>query len=323
MKRHIPSLQSLMCFESAAKHASFSLAAQELCLSQSAVSRQIRHLEQYLGVQLFTRTRYGMQLTHAGNAYLDGIGLHLSSLEQVTTDLMMHKGLGGVLKLGVVPTFATRWLLPRLTDFYRQHPNVSIHFHTNTKPFLFTERDFDAVIFAGSEEQIRHWPGVKAHFLMSESVVLVCSPELIRRHFGDLTPSAFGGYELTAEQMLKLPLLQQSTRPGMFKEWFDAMQVDHPSVFEGWRHELFSMLAMAASQGMGLALIPRMLVEDELRAGILVQASARELQGSRAYYLLHPSTQPSQTVAQFATWLLDTIKSQKKSASERQMLINR
>lgn len=308
MKRHLPSLQSLICFESAAKHASFSLAAQELCLSQSAVSRQISQLEQHLGMQLFTRTRYGMRLTQAGRVYANNIAPHLSGLEQVTMDLKMQKGLGGVLKLGVVPTFATRWLLPRLADFYKQYPNISIHFQTNTKPFLFTDRDFDAVIFAGSKEQIRHWPGVTAHFLMPESVILVCSPELIKRHFDNLTPSSFGGFELTAEQMIKLPLLQQSTRPDIFKEWFGAMQIDHPDVFKGWRHELFSMLAMAASQSMGLALIPKMLIEDELREGILVQASSRQMQSSRAYYLLHSSTQKSQTVAQFTAWLKCIIK---------------
>lgn len=308
IKRRIPSLQNLVSFESAARHASFSLAAQELHLSQSAVSRQIRYLEQHLGVQLFTRTRYGMQLTDAGLSYIDGISTHLMGLEQATADLMAHKGLGGALTLGVVPTFATRWLLPRLPDFYRRYPSISINFQTNTKPFLFTDRNFDAVIFAGSEEQIRHWPGVRAHFLMSEEVILVCSPELIQRHFGDLTPGRSGCFELTAEQMQALPLLQQTTRPGMFKEWFDAMQIDHPTVYEGQQHELFSMLAVAARQSMGLALIPKMLIQDELEAGVLVQASGRTLKGSRAYYLLYPSVQPSQMVVQFTNWLLAQIQ---------------
>ena len=107
MRRNIPSMQSLLCFESAAKHSSYTHASQELCITQSAVSRQIQQLEDSLQLELFTRTRHGVELTVAGQQYYNLIKPHLLGLEQSTLDLMSHKGLGGTLKLGVVPTFAT------------------------------------------------------------------------------------------------------------------------------------------------------------------------------------------------------------------------
>lgn len=114
MRRSIPSIQGLICFESAAKHLSYTYAAQELCITQSAVSRQIQQLEDFLGVELFIRTRHGVELTIAGQQYFKSIKPYLLGLEKCTADVISHKGLGGTLKLGVVPTFATRWLLPKL-----------------------------------------------------------------------------------------------------------------------------------------------------------------------------------------------------------------
>ena len=144
MRRSIPSLQGLLCFESAAKHSSYTHASQELFITQSAVSRQIQQLEDFLGVSLFTRTRHGVELTHAGQQYYKTITPYLRGLEQSTLDVMSHKGLGGTLKLGVVPTFATRWLLPKLHRFNTRYPEITVHLETSTKPFLFNENIFDA-----------------------------------------------------------------------------------------------------------------------------------------------------------------------------------
>ncbi|UUS66550.1 MULTISPECIES: LysR substrate-binding domain-containing protein [unclassified Acinetobacter] len=307
MRRNIPSLQSLICFESAAKHASYTHASQELFITQSAVSRQIQQLEEYLGVMLFSRTRHGVDLTEAGKQYAKSIKPFLQGIEKSTSDIMTHKGLGGTLKLGVVPTFATRWLLPKLNKLNAQHPEITVHLETSTKPFLFNENVFDAAIFAGTQQQIEHWPGIQAHYLMDEEVVPVCSPKLIENNFPHAEMTDDHSFNLSDEELLRLPLLQQTTRPSIWQEWFQAHQIQHPKPFDGQRHELFSMLSVAASHGMGMALIPQMLIEAELRKKELVIASNKKLHGSRKYYLVHSSQDSSPQIQKFVDWVLQEL----------------
>ena len=304
MRRMIPSLQALLCFESAAKHRSYTHAAQELHLTQSAVSRQIRYLEDFLSMTLFNRTRHGVELTHAGEHYFKNIKSSLLSLEQCTLDLMSHKGLGGTLKLGVVPTFATRWLLPRLYKFNEIYPEITIHLETSTKPFLFSDHIFDAAIYTGTEIQINNWPGIKAHYLMEEDVVPVCSPELIYKNFPALKTSIEQGTaKLSAAQIASLPLLQQTTRPYIWKEWFQVANYNDAYAMDGQRHELFSMLAVAATHHMGVALIPQTLLEKELSSGELVIASDLKLKGSRSYFLVYSEQQQTPLITKFVEWL--------------------
>lgn len=304
MRRMIPSLQSLLCFEAAAKHLSYTFAAQELHLTQSAVSRQIQHLESFLGLSLFNRTRHGVELTQAGEHYFKNIKSNLLGIEQSTLDIIAHKGLGGTLKLGVVPTFATRWLLPRLNKFNEIYPEITIHLETSTKPFLFSDHIFDAAIYTGTAAQVENWPGTKAHYLMKEDVVPVCSPHLIFKHFPALcTQSAEFKGILTAEQIASLPLLQQTTRPYIWKEWFEVANYEHAYALEGQRHELFSMLAVAATHRMGVALIPQNLLSKELSSGDLVIASDIKLKGSRSYYFVYSEQQQNPLINKFVEWL--------------------
>ena len=303
MRRNIPSLQSLLCFESSAKHLSYTYASQELFMSQSAVSRQIQQLEEFLGLSLFNRTRHGVELTLAGQQYYKSIKAHLLALEQTTLDIMSHKGLGGTLKLGVVPTFATRWLLPKLHRFNETHPEITIHLETSTKPFLFDDTIFDAAIYAGTQQQIDHWPGTQTHFLMTEDVVPVCSPQLILKYFPDAIMLDEHSYDLSDEQLKQLPLLQQTTRYSIWQEWFQQHQIQHPKPFDGQRHELFSMLAVAANHNMGMALIPQMLIEKELRKKELVIASQKKLEGMRSYYLVHSSQEMTPMIERFVHWI--------------------
>ncbi|OTG79430.1 LysR family transcriptional regulator [Acinetobacter sp. ANC 5054] len=309
MRRNIPSLQSLICFESAAKHASYTHASQELFITQSAVSRQIQQLEEFLGVSLFSRTRHGVDLTEAGKQYAKSIKPFLQGLEKSTSDLMTHKGLGGTLKIGVVPTFATRWLLPKLHRLNAQHPEITLHLETSTKPFLFNDNIFDAAIFAGTEQQIKHWPGIQAHFLMNESIVPVCSPTLIQQMFPEAKLDSEYAYHLSPEQLIQLPLLQQTTRPMIWQEWFQAQKIQHEKPFAGQRHELFSMLAVAATHGMGMALIPKMLIESELKKKELVLASTQQLEGARKYYLIHSSHDISPMIVNFVEWMKQELNS--------------
>ncbi len=290
MRRKIPNTWTLMAFEAAARHESFTKGAAELALTQSAVCRQIAALEDFLGVRLFHRTKRGVALTEAGLIYSRQVAVRLNAVERDTLELMAHRGLGGSLELAVVPTFATRWLLPRLASFQRANPDITINLTTRTRPFLFNDTEFDAAIHCGDAI----WPGVEARTLMRESLVPVCSPKLIGPH-----------KQLIPSQIEQYPLLQQTTRPYVWRQWFDslAMTVEHDMT--GPRYELFSMLSQAAIHGMGIALIPPFLIEDELKAGILIIPVQHPFISGNAYHLLYPQGKSeSAALTQFRLWLV-------------------
>jgi len=295
MRRKIPSTQALVCFEAAARHESYTRAAQELSLTQSAVSRQITALEAFLGMALFRRTRHGVALTPAGADYARQIARQLDTMERDTLDAMARQGQGGALQLAAVPTFATRWLIPRLPDFAARHPDITVHIETRTRPFLFTDTPFDAALWAGTPVQAANWAGTRSTVLFPEDVVPVCSPALIAPH-RQIDPAA----------VAQLPLLQQSTRPDGWRQWFEAQGVDAPHAHSGPRYELFSMTATAAGHGLGCALIPRMLIEAELARGELVIACDRPLRGERSYLLIEPAALQDERPALgvFRAWLV-------------------
>lgn len=289
MRRKIPSTAALVAFEASARHQSFTRAADELALTQGAVCRQIAGLEEFLGVELFRRSRRGVLLTEAGTAYAAKVAAQLDAVERDTLALMGAQGAMG-LELAVVPTFATQWLLPRLKDFQRLHPEVTVHLTNRTRPFLFADTGFDAAIYFGDGD----WSGTEAHFLMHEHLTPVCSPTLI------------GGQPATAERIAELPLLQQSTRPYAWRQWFAAQGLNLSRDMTGPRLELFSMLAQAARHEMGVALIPPFLIQRELADGSLVVAMDRPVpDGGRAYYLTVPERKvESAALKAFRDWLL-------------------
>ena len=305
MRRAIPSTQALACFESAARHVSYTKAAQELFLTQSAVSRQIIALEEFLGVPLFKRTRHGVLLTEAGQQYALQVGRWLQGLERDTLDIMSHQGEGGPINLAAVPTFATRWLMPRLPQLAREHPDITVHSDVQTRPFLFADTVFDAALYAGTPDQVARWPGVQAQWLMDEEVVPVCSPQLLATAQSRDPGRAWLPVEPAI--IAHMPLLQQSTRPQGWRQWFDAMNVDAPRALDGMRLELFSMIAVAAAQGLGVALMPPMLIEQELTRGDLIIACPLPLRGNRAYYLVTPElaadAQQTPALRTFSQWL--------------------
>jgi LysR family glycine cleavage system transcriptional activator len=302
MRRKIPSLQALACFDAAARHESYTRAAQELALTQSAVSRQITALEEYLGIALFRRTRHGVVLTDAGSQYARQIAPRLQALERDTLDAMSGQGSGGTINLAAVPTFATRWLIPRLPDFARTHPDVTVHIETRTRPFMFAETEFDAALYASTPDAIGQWAGTHAVPLLPEVVLPVCAPGLLDGHTS-----------VTAARLATLPLLQQSTRPHAWPQWLEAAGVGGQeegasgapaSVLAGPRYEQFSMAAAAAVHGLGVGLIPRLLVEAELASGALVVAHPQPLPEERFYYLVQPeSTQVRPALQLFIDWL--------------------
>lgn len=289
MRRKIPSTASLSAFESAARHQSFTKAADELAVTQSAICRQIGALEDFLGVKLFRRSRRGVVLTEAGVTYSRKVTSRLDEVERDTLELMAKGGHGGTLELGVVPTFATKWLLPRLPAFAKDHPGITVNLTARTRPFLFDDTPFDAAIHAGEST----WPGTEGVFLMHESLVAVCSPKLIAPRTS-----------IARTDWSRYTLLQQSTRPYAWRDWFTSRGMQVESDMSGPRFELFSMLAEAAMHGMGIALIPRFLVEDELERGVLIQVAKHEYLSDRSYYLIYPERKSENAaLTAFRAWL--------------------
>ncbi|MBP0595002.1 LysR family transcriptional regulator [Paraburkholderia sp. LEh10] len=300
MRRKIPSTAALSAFEAAARHQSFTKAADELAVTQSAICRQIASLEDFLGVKLFRRDRRGVALTEAGATYSRKVAARLNEVERDTLELMTRRGHGGTLELAVVPTFATKWLLPRMPLFIDEHPDITINLTSRTRPFLFDDTEFDAAIHAGTAT----WPGTEGQFLMRESLIAVCSPHLIAPR-----------KKLTAADWRRFPLLQQSTRPYAWREWFASRDMVVDGDMSGPKFELFSMLAEAAIHGMGVALIPRLLIDDELRRGVLIPATTHEYLSDRAYYLIspeHKSDNPALLV--FRDWVEQQARQYREAA---------
>ncbi|SFY23306.1 LysR family transcriptional regulator [Pseudomonas sp. NFACC36] len=294
MRRKIPSTAALVSFEAAARHESFTKAAQELSLTQGAICRQIASLEDFLGVELFRRSRRGVKLTEAGISYSRRIATQLDAVERDTLSVMGHTG-ANVIELAVVPTFGTQWLLPRLKDFQQQHPEVTVNLTNRTRPFLFADTEFDAAIYFGDAD----WSGTESHKLMGENPMPVCSPAQL----GNQT-------HLTAEAIAELPLLQQTTRPYAWRQWFNAQGLNVARDLTGPRYELFSMLAQAAMHDMGIALIPPFLIQRELAEKRLVVANPNALSSLKAYYLMIPERKvESASLRAFRDWLVNQARS--------------
>ncbi|WP_411386120.1 LysR family transcriptional regulator [Pseudomonas sp. MPB03] len=289
MRRKIPSTAALVSFEAAARHESFTKAAQELSLTQGAICRQIASLEDFLSVELFRRSRRGVKLTEAGLSYSRRVATQLDAVERDTLSVMGHTG-ANVIELAVVPTFGTQWLLPRLKDFQQQHPEVTVNLTNRTRPFLFADTEFDAAIYFGDAD----WSGTESHKLMGENPMPVCSPALLDGRKG-----------LTPEAIAELPLLQQTTRPYAWRQWFNAQNLNIARDLTGPRYELFSMLAQAAMHDMGVALIPPFLIQRELAEQRLVVANRNALSSIKAYYLIIPERKvESASLRAFRDWLV-------------------
>ena len=292
MRRKIPSIEALIAFESAARYQSFTRAADELSLTQSAVGRQIALLEDYLGVPLFSRIKKRVMLTAVGETYARQVREDLARVERHTVAAMAHHGSGGVLELAVIPTFAVRWLIPRLPQFYAGHPDITLNLTTRAEPFLFTDTPFDAAIHRGSPV----WPGTVAEHLFGEELIPVCSPALLGGTSLPLPPVELGRFKL----------MHQSSRPEMWREWFTKAGLHEINSMSGQRFELFSMLVEAARAGLGVALVPRFLVQKELANRSLVIPCELSLHSEKAYYLVYPASRQSCVwLRAFRVWLLE------------------
>ncbi len=289
MRRNIPSLGALLAFSTVAKHESVTAAAHELSLTASAVSRQIALLEEQLGVALFSRVRQRVILTRAGRVYSANIAQTLDKLERQTLEIMAHEGEGRVLEIAALPTVSAQWLIPRLGDFNRAHPGITINVHARTSRFLFNEASIDGALYFGSDS----WPGAKTEYLFGEILLPVGSPRIAR----ELKSAG-------ADKIVRQPLLHLMTRPDAWREWSAAAGATHINIMRGARFEVQSMLIAAACAGQGVALLPRFLIDDLLDSGALRVLSDLSVQSPGAYYFAYPEDQSNEAaLTKFRLWL--------------------
>ena len=301
MRRKIPGTDLLVVFETAARHQSFTRAAEELSLTQSAVCRKISALEDYLNVQLFNRVKKRVSLSGAGQIYARQIRDNLKRIEHDTLSLMAHRNVDQVLDLAVIPTFATRWLIPRLSHFQSQHPEVTLDLTIRTEPFMFTDTPFDAAIHFGDPV----WPGAITEYLFGEEMVPVCCPALLQ-----------GRASIDPCELEKMPLLHQSARPDAWREWFEVAGLPNVNAMGGSRYEVFSMLVEAARAGLGVALMPRFFVLSEIASGELIVPCPFVLHSQRSYYLVYPENKAeSESLQTFCVWLREQARNYRKEYS--------
>ncbi|MGN6685895.1 MAG: LysR family transcriptional regulator, partial [Devosia sp.] len=247
-RRLVPQIDTLQAFECAARHGSFTQAARELSLTQSAVSRKIKDLELQLGSLLFERVRQRVVLSDQGRKLLPDVVRLIGQAEDTMMRAMANSQADASLSLSVLPTFGARWLMPRLQNFLRVQPNLVVNIAARAQPFDFDEEPFDIAIHYGQPI----WAKAVCIYLCSEIVVPVAAPGLSTVQ--NVTDSPFGDAWL----------LHLASRAKAWSEWFEAVGLAHPAPYAGHHFDQFSMLIEAAIAGMGVALLPRYLIETEL-----------------------------------------------------------
>lgn len=286
MAFRLPPMHALEAFESAARHQSFVKAAEDLCVTQSAVSHRIRQLEDDLGVRLFLRLNRNIVLTPAGEAYLASIRGALAEIEGATRAIAHCAR--QELRVSVAPAIGSKWLVGRLADFQRQYPTVDLILSTSTQLGNIRSGEVDLGVRYGDGR----WPGL-ASFKMSEEVlVTVCSPTY---------PASVGGLGEPA-QLLRARLLHHPILP--WRPWLEAAGLDWPEPAGGVRFDDAVMMIEAAAAGHGVALCPRRLVESQLAAGSLIQPFAVAALDRGYHVLLAPEGSSRPWVMAFVRWLL-------------------
>lgn len=291
-RRLLPNIGALAAFEAVARLGSFTAAARELDLTQGAVSRQISLLEEQFGRRLFERDSRNVRLSSPGEIYAEAVRSALGQLRDAALGLMSNRH-SGILNLAILPTFGTRWLMPLIPDFVASNPDITINFVTRIGRFDFARERLDAAIHHGQPD----WPDADSTLLMRETVIPVVSPEFLASR--DI---------VTPADISRLPLLHMATRPGAWSEWFEEQGLSAPTG-PGMQFEQFGTVAQACTAGLGVALLPQVLIAGELQRGQLVPTPGQPMQSRSAYYLVVPHDKRGHPpVASFRDWLLGQVE---------------
>jgi LysR family glycine cleavage system transcriptional activator len=289
MRRSLPPLNALRSFDAAARHQSFTRAAGELCVTQGAVSQQVKALETELGLKLFNRERQGLVITDAGRDYLAVVRDAFDRLELGTNQLLQRQR-SGVIKISTSPDFAAKWLVGRLGRFAEAHPGIELTVSATMHHVDFAGEDVDLAIRHGAG----NWPGLDAVNLCAEQLFPVCSPGLVTSRNGIREP----------EDVLQFPLLHLDDRRG-WSRWLEAAGASGEGLLHGPIVNHASMLIDAAIDGQGVALARTALAAADLINGRLVRPFQTALPLTNTYWIVCPAaTSKLPKIVAFRDWLL-------------------
>lgn len=290
MGRRLPPFAAIKAFEAAARHCNFQQAADELLISSSAVSHQVKALEDHLGIQLFVRNNNRLTLTPEGMSYHGELREALDLIEQATARVAKPRG-RTYLTVNLFAVLAEMWLIPRLGAFHEAHPDITVRLVTETKRSDLSGTGVDLAIHyaaAASEE-------VAGDFMFHEELVPVCSPDYLKKSGGINEPA----------QLLDHTLIFCSTEPGEWTAWLNNEGLASDGVGHWLELDARSSALSAAKEGLGIAIGRRPFIDDALLDGSLVMPVPRPMLTGFNYYLI--STKPSiglSGVRRFRDWLL-------------------
>jgi LysR family glycine cleavage system transcriptional activator len=294
MRRSLPPLNALRAFETAARHMSISVAANELRVTPAAVSHQIRILEDHVGLPLFMRNGRGLALTDAGAAGLRDLREGFARL-CAAMDAIDSLGEAGVLSVSVAPSFAAKWLLPRLGSFQSAHAEIDVHVSASMQLADFVKDGVDIAIRYGAGR----YSDVAVEQLLTESVVPVCSPEFLREHGPFYAPS-----DLVEATLLHDDSPDNDPSCPNWEMWLSAAGAKHIDAARGPRFNQSSLVIEAAVLGRGVGLAKTALAARDLRQGRLVQPFLSQVKVDFAYYIVAPRAKLNlPKVSHFIDWL--------------------
>lgn len=302
MRIQSPSLSELHAFAAAARLGNFSLAADALHVTQGAISRAIARLEEHLGQALFMREGRRSVLSGAGQDYLEAIAPSIAAIEAATVAVRSRHS-GRRLRVSVTPTLFSHWLIPRLPDFSARHPGITLSFAPYRRDDPLTAPDIDAWIRIGTGQWPRH---ISADYVAGRELVPICRPADLQGRGALRTP----------QDLLARPLLFHTNYPDNWACWFRGVGCAHPPLTPAADFELVSLLVQAVIAGLGVAVVQRCLVEEDLAAGRIAIAVDQPVTLDRGYYLCYPTSRaPSPAQADFRQWLLSQKETHPRAAT--------
>jgi len=295
MTTRLPSLNGLRAFEAAARHLSFTHAASELNVTQTAISHQIRRLEEELGVRLFVRQNRALALTPEARDYLPGVRAAFNDL-RLATDRLLRKDDDHVLTVSTLASLAAKWLLPRLATFQEAHPGIDVRITTSPGLVDFKSGDVDAAIRYGRG----HWAGLRADWLTADELFPVCSPALLAGDRPLRSPEDLAGHTL---------LHTSGGYDDDWRLWLTAAGLpSNISKLPGLTFDLIFLTVQAAIDGSGVAMGRTSYVEADIAKGRLVVPFKIALPADAGFYLVSPEAKADPPkLRAFRQWLLASV----------------
>ncbi len=290
--KNIPPLRSIKAFEASARLLSFTRAAEELHVTQAAISHQIKNLEQLTGVKLFERFNRSLKLTFEGRLYLISIRNALESIEKATRQLK-NRDASGTLNISVLPSFATKWLSKRIWRFQQQHNELDVRISAFEWLTDFKKDDCDIAIRYSADP---NYTGLKSELLLEEDVFPVCSKQLYDSYKGKLTP----------QHLLKAKLCHEDFTTEDWHDWFEAADIQAGPQLRGTRFSHMVTMLESVENHQGFALGRTPLVQDDINRGLLVAPFDIKIKGKMSYYLVYPeNTERDQKLQIIRHWLFE------------------